>query len=118
MGEFKLESVERALLALELIKGGREFGECITLAKNCRNMEEVERYRVECPICCHTFMMDDVSHQPVLLQPKPVQLIQSEYIPVSASTSKTSASTTQPVLVYNTTSASTNQPVLVKPNQC
>ena len=69
MGEYNLESEDRASLVLELMKGDREFGQCITLAKNCRNMEEAERYsNQECPICCDTFMMDDVSHQPVLVQ--------------------------------------------------
>ena len=70
MGEYKLKSEDRALFVLELMKGGREFGQCITLAKNCRNMEEVERFVTqECPICCNTFMMDEVSHHPVLIQP-------------------------------------------------
>ena len=69
MGECNLESEERASLVLKLMDG-REFGQCITLAKNCRTMEEVERYsNQECPICFNAFMMDDVSHHPVLVHP-------------------------------------------------
>ena len=62
MGEYRLEDEDRASLVLELMKGGRAFGQCITLAQNCRTMEEVERYmNQECPICADTFMMDEVS---------------------------------------------------------
>jgi hypothetical protein len=61
MGEYRLEDEDRASLVLELMKEGKAFGQCITLAQNCRTMEEVKRYtNQECPICFSTFMMDEM----------------------------------------------------------
>ena len=64
MAEFNLEDWSRADLVFTLMAEEVEFDTCLKVARNCRTMEEAERFmNQECPICCATFFMDEVSMQ-------------------------------------------------------
>ena len=62
MAEFNLQEWDSASLVLELMDRGTEFNTCVKVAKNCRTMEEAERFmNQECPVCMDEFLMDEVS---------------------------------------------------------
>ena len=61
MAEFNLDDWDNASLVLELMDKGIEFNICLKVAKNCRSMEDTERFmNQECPVCMDEFLMDEV----------------------------------------------------------
>ena len=61
MAEFDLDDWDRASLVFELMDKGKAFNICLKVAKNCRTMEEAERFmNQECPVCFDTYLMDEV----------------------------------------------------------
>ena len=62
MAEFNLEDWDSADLVFNLMAKDTEFNICLKVARNCRTLEEAERFmNQECPVCCDTFLMDEVS---------------------------------------------------------
>lgn len=61
MAEFNLEDWGRADLVFNLMAKDVEFSSCLKVAKNCRTMEEAEKFmNQECPVCCDSYCMDEV----------------------------------------------------------
>ena len=61
MAEFNLEVWDSAHLVLDLMAKKVEFNICLKVARNCRTMEEADKFmNQECPVCSDTHLMDEV----------------------------------------------------------
>lgn len=62
MAEFNLQEWDSASLVFKLMDKDAKFNICLKVARNCRTMEEAERFmNQECPVCSDSFLMDEVS---------------------------------------------------------
>ena len=62
MAEFNLDDWDSASLVFQLMDKDTEFNVCLKVARNCRTMEEAEKFmNQECPVCMDEFLMDEVS---------------------------------------------------------
>ena len=62
MAEFNLEDWDSADLVFNLMAKDTEFNICLKVARNCRTLEEADKFmNQECLVCTDSFLMDEVS---------------------------------------------------------